>query len=162
MPIVPSVPSIVNGVPAINTLLQILTGSPATYRGIANMGDITGPGFSLALVDVTSHSNGSPWDAFIGTIFSGGDLGFPLFFVPSSPIGTSGPIGHDAASGYMKVFLERAERTYQNVFPDTAATTAGPFNAILYKFNIKSMVKDVLRCDATIRITGEPTLTFGT
>lgn len=162
MPVVPSVPAIVNGQGAINSLLQILIGSPATYRGVANMGDITGPGFSLALVDVTSHSNGSPWDTFIGTIFSGGDMSFPLFFVPSSPVGTSGPIGHGPVTGYMGIFLARLERTYQLVFPDTAASTAGPFNAILYKFSLKEMVKDVLRSDSTIRITGQPTLTFGT
>ncbi len=162
MPVVPSVPAIVNGVGAINTLLQIMIGSPPSFRGVANMGDITGPGFSLALVDVTSHSNGAPWDEFIGTIFSGGDLGFPLFFVPESGLGTSGPIGHDPASGFMSVFLARVERTYQQIFPDMDATVAGPFNAIAYKFNLKSMVKDVLRADTTIRITGQPTLTFGT
>ncbi len=154
--------SIVNGIPAINTLWQILSGSPPVYQSIANMGDITGPAFSLALVDVTSQSTGNPWDEFIGTIFSGGDVGFPLFFVPASPGGNTGPMGHDAASGVMSVFLARLERTFQMKFPDPAQTIAGPFQAVLYKFNWKAMVKDVLRADSTCRITGMPTLTFGT
>lgn len=162
MPITPSVPAIVNGIPGINTLLQVLTGSPATYRGIANMGDITGPGIALTLVDVTSHSNGSPWDQFLGTLFSGGDIAFPLFFVPASPVGTSGPIGHDGATGYLSIFLAGLQRTYQMLFPDPGATVLGPLTAIAYKLNVKAMVKDVLRMDTTLRVTGQPTLTFGT
>lgn len=151
------------GQPAINTLLEILTGSPASYAPVSNMGDITGPGFSLALVDVTSHSTATPWDQFIGTIFSGGDVGFPLFFIPSSPsLVPPLPQGHDPVSGIMSVFLARVERTWKMIFPDTAASTAGPFAAIYYKFSIKAMVKDVLRADSTIRISGQPTLTFGT
>ena len=152
----------VAGQPAINTLLELLTGSPAVYRPVANLGDITGPAFSLALVDVTSHSTSTPWDAFVGTIFSGGDIGFPLFFIPSSGdtnVATD-PLGHDAANGIMSVFLARAVRTWQMVFPDTAGTTAGPLSAVMYKFNWKAMVKDVLRADTTVRITGQPALTF--
>ena len=155
--------SIVNGIPAINTLWQIQTGSPPAFQSIANMGDIAGIAFSLALVDVTSHSTGTPWDEFLGTIFSGGDVGFPLFFVPASPGGTApAPMGHDAASGIMSVFLARVQRTYQMLFPDPAGTIAGPMNAVLYKFNWKAAVKDVLRADCTTRISGQPTLTFGT
>jgi hypothetical protein len=150
-----------NGQPAANTLLQILAGSPAVYQSVANMGDITGPGFSLSLTDVTSHSTGSPWDEFVSVIFSGGDVSFPLFFVPSSPGGNVGPMGHDSASGIMCVFLARLERSWQTVFSDAWATTAGPMNAILYRFGWKGMVKGVLRADLTMRLTGLPTLDFG-
>jgi hypothetical protein len=160
--------TIVAGNPAINTLVEIQTGSPPAFRTVANMGDITGPAFALALVDVTSHSTGQPWDQFLATIFSGGDIAFPFFFVPSS--GDDGistdPIGHDPTTGIMQVFLNRIARTWQIIFPDAPLvinrSTAGPLQAILYKFNWKMMVKDVLRADTTMRVTGQPTLTFGT
>jgi len=157
--------TIAPGIPAINTLWEIQTGSPATFRTIANMGDLTGIAFSLALVDVTSHSTGQPWDQFIGTIFSGGDVAFPLFFVPASGDDTNlaDPLGHGPTSGIMQVFLARVQRVYQMKFPDSlvSPSIAGPMNAVLYKFNWKSMVKDVLRADCTTRITGQPTMTFG-
>lgn len=160
--------TIVAGLGAINTLVEIQTGSPPAFRTVANMGDITGPAFALALVDVTSHSTGQPWDQFIATIFSGGDIAFPFFFVPAS--GDDGistdPVGHGPTSGIMQVFLARVARTWQIVFPDNpvlaSRSTAGPMQCILYKFNWKEMVKDVLRADTTMRVTGQPTLTFGT
>ena len=151
--------------PSINTLLQIGSGtSPETFANIANMSDITGPTMAAAVVDVTSHSTGVPWDQFIATIFSGGDIAFPFFFVPSSGDDTiaNDSIGHDPVSGIMSVFLARVQRTWQIKFPDPAGSIAGPMQLIMYKFNWKAMVKDVLRADTTMRVTGQPTLTFGT
>src|SRR5271166_2024974 len=55
--------------PAINTFLQLGNGqSPETFTTVANVGTITGPGLSLNVVDVTSHSTGVPWRQKIGTL----------------------------------------------------------------------------------------------
>jgi Lambda phage tail tube protein, TTP len=147
--------------PAINTLLKIANeGSPILYNTIANVGDLTGPTMMAKVVDVTSHSTGSPWTEKITTLLDGGDITLPLFFVPSSP-GSDGqantPFGHDGTNGLLSVFTQRQLRNYSITFPDAAATTYY-FEGYVSKFSMKAAVAGVLTADVTFTITGEPTL----
>lgn len=153
--------SIAQANPAINTLLKIANeGSPLIYNVIANVGDLTGPGFMGTLVDVTSHSTSAPWVQRIVTILDNGDISLPLFFIPSSP-GSDGvpntPEGHNGTTGLLSVFTQRQLRAYSLTFPDPAATTYY-FSGYVSKFSQKAPVKGVLTADVTFSMTGEPTL----
>lgn len=145
--------------PAINTLLRIGTqGSPTVFATIANVGDITGPGFKADVVDVTSHSNSNPWRQKITTLLDNGDVSMKLFFIPSSAGTSDGtPFGHDGTNGLLSVFTGRQLREYSITFPDPAATT-WYFQAYVSKFSMTSKVAGVLEADVTFTTTGEPIL----
>ncbi len=147
--------SIAAAEPAINTLLKIGYGSPEVFSVIANVGDLSGPSLSAAVVDVTSHSTGTPWREKIVTLLDGGDIQLPLFFIPSSP-GNQNPFGHDGTNGLLAVFTSRTLKNYEMVFPDQAQTTYS-FQAYISKFNFKEPVAGVIAADVTFTITGEPT-----
>lgn len=151
--------NIPTNVPAINTLLRIGTlGSPTTFGTIANCGDMTGPGFSANMVDVTSHSNGSPWRIKVPTLLDNGDLTVKVFFIPSSSGSSDGtPFGHDAASGLLSVFTGRQLREYSVVFPDSGATT-WYFQGYLGKFAMTATVAGVLESSSAFTFVDRPIL----
>ena len=139
---------------AVNTYLAIgNSSSPTSYTAIANIGDITGPGLSAAVVDVTSHSNTDPWRQKITTLLDGGEVTLPCYFVPSS----SGDGGHNNASGLENIFTQRTLRKYMIYYPDPAHTT-DYFSAYISKFSRKAPVAGVLTADVTFTLTGLPTL----
>jgi Lambda phage tail tube protein, TTP len=153
--------AIASNQPAINTLLKIGTaGSPTTFGTIANVGDMTGPGFSAQIVDVTSHSTGSPWRIKVPTLLDNGDITCKIFFIPSSPGSSDGtPFGHDAGSGLLAVFTNRQLREYSLTFPDPTATT-WYLSGYLTKFAMTAMVQGVLEASAAFTFVSEPQL-FG-
>ena len=146
--------SIAAAQPSINTLLKMANaGSPLTYTTIANVGDINGISFSANVVDVTSHSTGSPWREKITTLLDAGEISAPLYFIPSS----AAPAGHDFTNGLGSVFTNRELRRFAIVFPDAGATTYY-FDAYVSKFALKATVAGVLEAAVTLTITGEPQL----
>lgn len=147
--------------PAINTLFKISNmGSPLTFNVIANVGDLTGPTMSCAVVDVTSHSNANPWRSKIVTLLDNGDITLPLYFIPSSP-GSDGvpatPEGHNGTNGLLSVFTSRQLREYSITFPDAAATT-WYFQGYISKFSMTAKVAGVLEAQVTFTFTSEPIL----
>lgn len=153
--------SIAQAQPAINTLFKIANeGSPLTFNVVANVGDLTGPTMSGAVVDVTSHSTGNPWRQKIVTLLDNGDITLPLFFIPSSP-GSDGqantPEGHNGTNGLLSVFTQRQLREYALTFPDAAATT-WYFQGYITKFSMTAKVAGVLEATCTFTFTNEPIL----
>ncbi len=153
--------SIAQALPAINTLFKIANeGSPLTFNVIANVGDLTGPTMSGAVVDVTSHSTASPWRQKIVTLLDNGDITLPLYFIPSSP-GSDGtpstPEGHNGTNGLLSVFTQRQLREYSITFPDAAATT-WYFQGYITKFSMTAKVAGVLEATCTFTFTSEPIL----
>lgn len=141
---------------AINTLLKIGSqGCPQTFYTVANVGD-EAMSVSGAVVDVTSHSTGDPWRRKIVTLLDGGDLTFPLFFIPDSTgIQGDGTFGHGGTSGLLNVFTLRELRRWALVFPDAGATT-WYFDGCITKFNIGAAVAGVETASVTITVTGMP------
>ncbi len=153
--------SIAQAQPAINTLFKLANlGSPQVFNVIANVGDLTGPTMSAAVVDVTSHSNANPWRSKIVTLLDNGDITLPLYFIPSSA-GSDGtpatPEGHNATNGLLSVFTGRQLREYSVTFPDAAATT-WYFQGYISKFTMDAKVAGVLQATCTFTFTSEPIL----
>lgn len=153
--------SIAQAQPAINTLFKIANlGSPQTFNVIANVGDLTGPTMSGAVVDVTSHSNLNPWRSKIVTLLDNGDITLPLYFIPSSS-GSDGqastPEGHNGTNGLLSVFTQRQLREYSVTFPDAAATT-WYMQGYITKFSMTAKVAGVLEATVTFTFTSEPIL----
>jgi len=153
--------------PAINTLLKFGDqASPEAFNTVANIGDYNEIlSMSADKVDVTSHSTGVPWSQNIPTLLNGGQVTFPLFFIPSSGAASGGVIGHNFTAGIGKYFKNRGSSSTQPgtainmqvVFPDAAATTYS-FSGFIYDFKMKAPVKGVLTAEITIGVTSAPTL----
>ena len=133
--------------PSINTLLQLGNNqSPETYVTVANVGDITGPGFSGNVVDVTSHSTTVPWREKIVTLLDAGQVSCKVYFIPGDP-------GHQAL---FTVFVNRTLEAWNLVYPDTNHSTIN-FNAYISKFAITATVAGVIEAAMTLEVVSEPT-----
>lgn len=153
-------------IPAIGTLLKVGYGSPEAFYSVANIGDITGPSISAAVVDVTSHTSPSaPWHDKITTLLDAGTITLPLYFVPASTApGAPGQfMGHGFVSGLGKLFTNRGLApgigyNWKIVFPDGVPTTYA-FVAWISKYSQKAPVAGVLTADLELTITGSPNFT---
>jgi len=151
-------------IPAIGTLLQVGNGaSPEIFNSIANIGDITGPGTSATVVDVTSHTSVSaPWRQKIPTLLDAGTVTLPLYYVPSSgaPTGAGTFMGHSFTAGLGRLFINRGlspgvPYNWKIIYPDGLNTT-DEFQAFVTKYSQKAPVAGVLTCDVELTITGIP------
>jgi predicted secreted protein len=133
---------------SINTLLQIKMGSPLAYQTVANVGDYNPISPSANVVDVTSHSTGTPWRQKIITLLDAGKLTAKIFYVPTEAT-------HDDATGLLGLLTTRALTDFQIVFPDSPATKF-QFSGYVSTFTITSSVAGVEEASLTVEITGEP------
>lgn len=140
----------VSAVPAKPTLLALGTaGCPQTFSTIANIGDLQLPQFSSDEVDVTSHSTGNVFDDWVVTIRRGGQVTFPLYFVP-------GYAQHSFTNpeGLGFIWKEGQKRTYRVTFSDGSVWCY--FDAFVTNYAINAPVAGVYTADVTFRVTGEP------
>ncbi len=140
---------------AINTLLQIGDeASPEVWTTIANVGDYQPIQPSATVVDVTSHSTGTPWRQKIVTLLDAGKVQAKVFYVPKDPT-------HDGSTGIMSYFTGRVLKHIRIVFPDAPLVinqTKFTFFGYVSTFSISSPVAGVEEATLTFEITGEPTL----
>lgn len=121
-------------------------GSPETFATIAEVGDIDGPDMSLETEEVTHHGSTGGWDEFVGTILSGGEVSFPINFLPSDPT-------HDAVTGVQADMVNRTKRNFQVVYPD-AGGNGFQFAALVTGFKPKAPVKGKLSAEIKLKISG--------
>lgn len=139
-------------IPGFGTLLKVGDGgSPTeTFTAIAEVTDLSGPGFELKAIDATNHSSTGGWEEFIGGLLSGGEVSFEVNFIPTHAT-------HGYSTGLLKDMVNRTKRNFQLVFPDTGTTTWG-FAALVTNFEPKEPVDDKLSASITLKLSGQPTL----
>ena len=149
-------------VPAIGTLLQIGNGaSPEVFYSIANIGDISGPSTSAAVVDVTSHtSTSAPWRLKIPTLLDPGEITLPLYIDPASgaPATAGNFWGANFTAGLGRLFANRGNGpgVPYNVKIVYIDGTVDEFQAFVTKYSRKSPVAGVYTGDVTLTLTGVP------
>jgi hypothetical protein len=124
-------------------------GTPETFATIAEVGDIDGPDMSLATEETTHHGSVNGWDEFVGTILSGGEVSFPVNFLPSDPT-------QDGVTGLQADMKNRTKRNFQIVYPDPGANGFA-FKALVTGCKPKAPVKGKLSADVKLKITGPVT-----
>ncbi len=135
---------------SFGTFLKMGDGAtPETFTTIAEVGDIDGPDMSLATEEVTHHGSTNGWDEFVGTILSGGEVGFPINFLPSDPT-------HDASTGLQADMRNRTKRNFQIVYPDPGGN-GYQFGALVTGVKPKAPVKGKLSADIKLKISGPVT-----
>lgn len=141
-----------NAISAFGTLLKIGDGATPTetFTTIAEVSNISGPGFSLDTTDVTNHSSPGGWEEAIPTILHAGEVSFDINFVPTDPT-------HGFSTGLLHDMVNRIKRNFQLVFPN-AGNTTWSFAAFVTGFEPAEPVDDKLSASVTLKLTGQPTL----
>jgi predicted secreted protein len=139
---------------AINTFLQLSDGSsPESFSTVANVASITGMTFSAQVVDVTSHSTGTPWREKIVTLLDAGTISCDVYFVPNDS-------GHQRL---LSVFVNRGLPTapqspadWRISFPTVPSRTVYSFSAYISKFSMSEPVDGVIKASMELQVIGEP------
>jgi hypothetical protein len=121
-------------------------GSPETFATVVNVGDIDGPDMSLDTEETTNHGSVDGWGEFIGTILNGGEVGFPINYIPGDPT-------HDMNTGLQADMINRTVRNYQLVYPDPGGN-GYQFAALVTGFKPGAPVKGKLTADVKLKISG--------
>lgn len=136
-----------NALPAEPIVLALASlDSPPVYTEIANLGDITGPGRSYTVQDVSAHGHRARRK--ITTLLDEGVLSVPVWFIPGADVE---PTHTDATNGLQAIFERGDLRAYALYYRDTPGT-AKFFNAYISKLSEKSPVAGVLSADAEFSI----------
>jgi predicted secreted protein len=125
-------------------------GNPETFTQIANVRNISGPGFSLDTVDVTSHDSVDGWEEHIPTFLRSGEITLDILYVPTEDT-------HDAGAGLLKRMVDKTKTNFRLVFPDASATT-WTFAAYVVGFEPSAPHDDALTASVRVKPTGKPTL----
>jgi len=136
---------------SFGTLLKIGDGGGTeSFTTIAEVRDISGPGFEQGTEEVTHHTSPGRWKERIATLLDAGEVTFELNFLPAETT-------HSYSSGLLEDMVNGTKRNFQLVFPDTGATT-WTFPAIVANFEPTAPVEGKLTADVTLEISGAPTL----
>ena len=129
---------------AHGTLLQRGDGELIeTFTTIAEVRDISGPGFSLDTIDVTNHDSVDGWEEHIGGILRTGDITFEINYQPEQAT-------HLALISDM---TNRVRRNFKVVYPDNSEI---PFTALVTQFEPGAAVEGELTASVTLKGTGKP------
>ena len=115
----------------------------------ANVTNISGPGLSLDVEDVTSHDQATSWEEVVGTILRSGEITLDLVFDPAHAT-------HKYAAGGLSYDLvQKTAIEFTLVFPDAVTWT---FTALVTGFEPSGPIGGALTAVAKFKLTGAPTL----
>ena len=135
---------------AYGTLLKRETSSGSgTFVTVAEVKSMTGPGMSVDVLDVTTHSSAAAgaWREKRPSLIDPGEVSFPINLVPASA-------GHKAL---LLDFVTRALVNYKIVFSDPGLTEWTFNNCFISQFSAKAEIEGVLEADLTLTLSGAPT-----
>jgi predicted secreted protein len=126
------------------------------FTKVCEVGDIKGPGLSRDTLDVTTHDSPNDWEEFIVGIKKGGDVTFPINWVPDDPT-------HDNVTGLWAAWDDGVLRNWRIVPPITGVYLA--FAALVTEIGPEFPVNDKLAADLTLKVSVDsagngPTLTL--
>jgi hypothetical protein len=131
--------------------------SPPVYTEVANLGDITGPGRSYTVQDVSAHGHRARRK--ITTLLDEGMLSAPLWFIPAKTGADVEATHTDDTNGLQAIFERGDLRAWALYYRDSVGT-AKFFNAYISKMGEKSAVAGVVTADIELAI--DDTITTGT
>ena len=136
--------------PAFGTLIKFGDGAtPEVFTAVAEVRNISGPGFAVDTAEVTHHASPGAWEEVVATIIRSGELSLELGHLPANAT-------QDAATGLVYIMSQRTKRNWQLVFPTNPAKTWS-FAGLVVGFEPASPHDADMTASATIKITGQPT-----
>lgn len=137
-------------------LLQVSTtsGDAGSFSTVAEVKDISGPGITLDVIDVTNQDSPGGFEEIIPTIRRGGDVDFDVNFNPNNATHA------DAAGGLVYMAKARTKLGWRLQLNEDAGWYVA-FDAYVVSFQWKAPVANVLSGTTKLRVTGEPSLVNG-
>lgn len=137
-----------NALSAYNTLLKIGDGGgPEVFTTIAEIFNLTGPGLSAEVIDVTHMESIDRFREKIVGILDAGELSFEMSWIPDNTV----------HAGFITDFKARTKRNFELIWPDTAGTK-WEIAAFITSMEPSAPVDDKLTESVTLTISGSPTL----
>jgi predicted secreted protein len=124
-------------------------GTPETFEAVAEVKDIKPFKLKAETKETTHHGSAGGWRTFKATLIEGGECTFKINFLPDDTT-------HSFAAGLAADLMNRQQRNYQIILPDTT-TTGYQFAAIVTQFDPDGPVDGLLETDVTLKITGAVT-----
>lgn len=128
----------------------VVGGLAEVFTTIAQVRNISGPGLSLDVEDVTTHDSTGAWEEVVATVLRSGEVTLDLVWDPATPT-------HSNGVGLLAVMPRRATRNFKVIFPDTGATTWS-FAAEVVSFEPDAPHDGALTASVTLKLSGEVTL----
>lgn len=128
----------------------VVGGLAESFTTIAQVRNISGPGMSLDVEDVTTHDSTGAWEEVVATVLRSGEVTLDLVWDPATPT-------HSNGVGLLAVMPRRATRNFKVIFPD-AASTEWSFAAEVVSFEPDAPHDGALTASVTLKLTGEVTL----
>jgi predicted secreted protein len=115
---------------------------------IANLTSIDGISVSSDTIDTTNLSTQGSYRTFISSLKDAGEVGL------------SGHFAYDQHAQLLDDFESATVDVYTIEFPDTGAThgTQWTFSAIVTAFSTSVSLEDLIGFDATLKVSGQPSL----
>lgn len=128
----------------------VVGGLAEAFTTIAQVRNISGPGLSLDIEDVTTHDSTGAWEEVVATVLRSGEITLDLVWDPATPT-------HSNGVGLLAVMPRRATRNFKVIFPD-AASTEWSFAAEIVNFEPDAPHDGALTASVTLKLSGEVTL----
>ncbi len=124
--------------------------SPETYTTVAEVVNITGPGFSTDALDATNMGSAGGWREKIPGLKDPGEIELECNWLP-------GNATQDASTGVLEKYNGRDVDTWRLVIP-TSPTTTWSALAFVSAFDPEVPVDGKMMASITLTLTGQPTL----
>jgi len=133
-------------------LIQVQTGSPATFVTILNASDVTLPA-QANTVETTNF--GDAWVRRFPTLLDMGKITFKVYWVPLE--GTHNNTTSNTESGLRYLMLNKVLSSFKLVYPDSG-TSSDTFPAYVTNFSVTGKVGGVFEAAVELSNNGAPTL----
>ena len=135
---------------------KLYRGTLVVANELPNLKDISGPSFSRATIDTTSHSTPGGYKDKIVERWDGNEVTFDLNFDPANA-------RHNDVIGDLTTSVAADDPdTYWLAFPGARGQTQWAsieFRAFLTSFDVSLPVEGVVMASVTLTVTGAPTYT---
>ena len=128
----------------------VVGGLAEAFTTIAQVSNISGPGLSLDVEDVTTHDSTGAWEEVVATVLRSGEITLDLVWDPATAT-------HSWGVGLLAVMPRRATRNFQVIFPDAGSTTWS-FAAEVVSFEPDAPHDGALTASVALKLTGNITL----
>ena len=132
-------------------LLQVsqMAGNNGPFTTVAEVKDITGPGVTLDVLDVTNQDSPGGFEEIIPSIRRGGEVDFDVNFNPANAT-------HDGHTGLLYLAKNKVKVGWRLQFNDVNDSYVA-FDGYVTSFQWKAPVAGVLAATTKVRVTGQPT-----
>jgi len=135
---------------------QLTIGDAATpteaFTVVAGVQDISGPGFTTDIIEVTAHDSPNAFEEFVAGIKRSGEVTFDLALDPADAT-------HDETTGLFAFWQDRLAHNMQLIWPFLSPSRQMDFAGIVIGFEYTAPVSGFLGASITIKPTGEPVFT---